>query len=82
MSEKALKILLKTKANEFMKNKRNVEALRTVIESFKVSIIGLRLGKTWKKFYHVFTSSDRKQKVNKWLSHLTCWLARLYSWIC
>lgn len=43
MSEKSLKHLLKSKASEFMRNKHNAEALRMIIDSFKVSIVRRKL---------------------------------------
>jgi hypothetical protein len=36
-SDKLLKTFVKSKANEFLSNKRNADALQAIIDNFKVS---------------------------------------------
>ena len=60
MSEKSLKNHLKAKTNEFLGNKGNAEALRTIIDSFKVS--EPRVGEENMKFRVItFQIQDAKQ---------------------
>jgi hypothetical protein len=40
--EKASKIIVKTKANEFLSNKHNAAALQAIIDNFKVRKVGLK----------------------------------------
>lgn len=62
MSEKSSKNLIKAKTNEFLSNKQNAEALRIILDNFRVSF-AVKFAKK-SKFLQIVTFSFRNQKVN------------------
>lgn len=64
------KIFLKSKTNEFLSNKHNAEALRSIIDSFKVSKSDYERWKTWVLFSPI--TFLRNQRKNSRQSHLIC----------
>lgn len=67
-TEKSSKNFIKAKTNEFLSNKQNAEALRTILDGFKVSEMWVNREK--QSFIKRHVSQDYKKKHLPIISHL------------